>query len=176
MLQLEGVITPSGAVRISPLHDRLVLFWADKTVWSMTPSRATMISEHQYGIIMHMMLVKTVKSSVLERFAGGLPRSAWLVSCCFYYMFFSSFLIFLFLCFYHLWSVECHKDGAGRCELQPAELRAMAPGPEPRPAGRRSWKTNENELKTMDLYGKIWKYSETFMEIHGNCTKSWPRL
>jgi len=54
-LQLEGVITPTGAVRISPMQDRLVLFWADKTVWSMTPSRASMISEHQYGIVMHMM-------------------------------------------------------------------------------------------------------------------------
>jgi len=55
ILQLEGVITPTGAVRISPKQDRLVVFWADKTVWSMTPSRAGMISEHQYGIIMHMM-------------------------------------------------------------------------------------------------------------------------
>eukprot|EP00913_Durusdinium_trenchii_P013516 g12688.t1 len=55
VLQLEGVITPTGAVRISPVADRLVLFWADKTVWSMTPSRSSMISEHQYGIIMHMM-------------------------------------------------------------------------------------------------------------------------
>jgi len=54
-LQLEGVITPTGAVRIPAMHDRLVLFWADKTVWSMTPSRASMISEHQMGIIMHMM-------------------------------------------------------------------------------------------------------------------------
>lgn len=32
VLQLEGVITPTGAVRISPVADRLVLFWADKTV------------------------------------------------------------------------------------------------------------------------------------------------
>ncbi|CAK9083842.1 unnamed protein product [Durusdinium trenchii] len=48
VLQLEGVITPTGAVRISPVADRLVLFWADKTVWSMTPSRSSMISEHQW--------------------------------------------------------------------------------------------------------------------------------
>ena len=31
-MQLEGVITPTGAVRISPVADKLVLFWADKTV------------------------------------------------------------------------------------------------------------------------------------------------
>lgn len=49
------MITPTGAVRINPAHDRLVLFWADKTVWSMTRSRANMIIEHQYGIIMHLM-------------------------------------------------------------------------------------------------------------------------
>jgi len=55
-LQLEGVVTPTGAVRIAPIHDRLVLFWADKVVWSMTPSRAGMISEHQFGIIAHMMV------------------------------------------------------------------------------------------------------------------------
>lgn len=54
-LQLEGVITPTGAVSIAPVHDRLVLFWADKTVWSIRPSQASMISEHQYCIIMQMM-------------------------------------------------------------------------------------------------------------------------
>jgi len=54
-LQLEGVITPTGAVSIQPVHDRLVLFWADKTVWSVRPSQATRISEHQYCIIMQLM-------------------------------------------------------------------------------------------------------------------------
>mmetsp|Transcript_77299 Transcript_77299/g.244234 ORF Transcript_77299/g.244234 Transcript_77299/m.244234 type:complete len:287 (-) Transcript_77299:1220-2080(-) len=54
-LQLEGVITPTGAVSIAPIHDRLVLFWSDKTVWSVRPSQASMISEHQYAILMHMM-------------------------------------------------------------------------------------------------------------------------
>lgn len=62
-LQLEGVITPTGAVRITPAHDRLVLFWADKTVWSMTRSRASLISEHQYGIIMHLMAKEKEKIS-----------------------------------------------------------------------------------------------------------------
>jgi len=54
-LQLEGVITPTGAVSITPLHDRLVLFWSDRTVWSMRPSYANMISEHQYAVIVHLM-------------------------------------------------------------------------------------------------------------------------
>lgn len=54
-LQLEGVVTPTGAVKIPPIHDRLVLFWADKTVWSMTPSRASMISEFQFGMKMNFL-------------------------------------------------------------------------------------------------------------------------
>lgn len=54
-LQLEGVITPTGAVSIAPCHDRLVLFWADKTVWSVRPSQASTISEHQYAIVANLM-------------------------------------------------------------------------------------------------------------------------
>jgi len=55
-LQLEGVVTPTGGVQIAPVADRLVLFWADKTVWSMTPSRAKLISEFQFGITMNFMV------------------------------------------------------------------------------------------------------------------------
>lgn len=73
VLQLEGVITPTGAVRISPMQDRLVLFWADKTVWSMTPSRSSMISEHQYGIIMHMMAKGEVNYNP-QNFARWFPE------------------------------------------------------------------------------------------------------
>eukprot|EP00933_Yihiella_yeosuensis_P021630 TRINITY_DN17095_c0_g1_i1.p1 TRINITY_DN17095_c0_g1~~TRINITY_DN17095_c0_g1_i1.p1 ORF type:complete len:407 (+),score=87.66 TRINITY_DN17095_c0_g1_i1:146-1366(+) len=54
-LQLEGVITPTGGASIAPVHDRLVVFWADKTVWSVLPSTAGMISEHQYGIILNWL-------------------------------------------------------------------------------------------------------------------------
>jgi len=56
LLQLEGVVTPTGAVQIAPMADRLVLFWADKTVWSMTPSRAKLISDFQFGITMSFMV------------------------------------------------------------------------------------------------------------------------
>jgi hypothetical protein len=74
-LQLEGVITPTGAARIAPLHDRLVMFWSDKTVWSMTPSRASLISEHQYGIIMHMVARDREKISYNpEQFARWFPE------------------------------------------------------------------------------------------------------
>mmetsp|Transcript_100751 Transcript_100751/g.194723 ORF Transcript_100751/g.194723 Transcript_100751/m.194723 type:complete len:385 (+) Transcript_100751:36-1190(+) len=55
-LQLEGVITPTGAVSIAPLHDRLVLCWSDRTVWSMRPSYANRISEHQYAVLVHLMV------------------------------------------------------------------------------------------------------------------------
>jgi len=54
-LQLEGVITPTGAASIAPVHDRLVLFWSDKTVWSVRPSQASIISEHQFAIVTHLM-------------------------------------------------------------------------------------------------------------------------
>jgi hypothetical protein len=54
-LQLEGVISPTGQVRIPAMHDRLVLFWADKVVWSMSPSQVTSISDHQFFIMTHLM-------------------------------------------------------------------------------------------------------------------------
>lgn len=54
-LQLEGVISPTGAASVAPFHDRLVMFWADKTVWSMRPSQATTISEHQFALHMELM-------------------------------------------------------------------------------------------------------------------------
>lgn len=74
-LQLEGVITPTGAVSIAPVHDRLVLFWADKTVWSIRPSQATMISEHQYCMVMQLMAEdhKLVKYDP-ETFARWFPE------------------------------------------------------------------------------------------------------
>jgi len=54
-LQLEGVITPTGAVNIAPMHDRLVMFWADKTVWSIGRSQASLINEHHYCIMLSLM-------------------------------------------------------------------------------------------------------------------------
>ncbi|CAK0834407.1 unnamed protein product [Prorocentrum cordatum] len=38
-LQLEGVISPTGQVSLDPQHDRLVMFWSDKTVWSIAPTQ-----------------------------------------------------------------------------------------------------------------------------------------
>lgn len=49
-LQLEGVITPTGAASVIPRHDRLALFWADKTVWSMRRHLATCMSDYMYAL------------------------------------------------------------------------------------------------------------------------------
>merc|ERR1719401_3302407 len=75
-LQLEGVITPTGAVRIAPVHDRLVMFWSDKTVWSMRPCQATMISEHQFFIQMHLLVQDPKKNIDYDpnRFARWFPQ------------------------------------------------------------------------------------------------------
>jgi len=54
-LQLEGVITPTGAAAIAPLSDRLVMFWSDRTVWSMRQSRANTMREHSFGVKMDLM-------------------------------------------------------------------------------------------------------------------------
>ena len=152
MLQLEGVITPSGAVRISPLHDRLVLFWADKTVWSMTPSRATMISEHQYGIIMHMMLVKTVKSSVLERFSLEVcldPCGLFLaVSICF------SHLFSFFERFYHQGLAEA----AVRRRFGASNAIRMARGDvNYNPQNFARWHLGQNHVRQAEDHGKRMK-------------------
>lgn len=83
-LQLEGVITPTGQVSIAPQNDRLVLFWADRTVWSMRPSRATTMSEHQFGFKMQM-IAENVKDVDYDpnRFSRWFPElkgasMAWL--------------------------------------------------------------------------------------------------
>jgi hypothetical protein len=54
-LQLEGIISPTGQVSIDPQHDRLVMFWSDKTVWSIAPTQANIISEHHYHMVLNLM-------------------------------------------------------------------------------------------------------------------------
>lgn len=53
-LVLEGVIYPGNTRTIEPLHDRLVMFWSDRTVYSVRPSQARTISEHRYDLRIRM--------------------------------------------------------------------------------------------------------------------------
>lgn len=55
-LQLEGVKTPTGGVSIAPAHDRLVMFWSDRSVWSMRPVQAPSMNEFQFGIQMTLVV------------------------------------------------------------------------------------------------------------------------
>eukprot|EP00929_Paragymnodinium_shiwhaense_P010397 TRINITY_DN115015_c0_g1_i1.p1 TRINITY_DN115015_c0_g1~~TRINITY_DN115015_c0_g1_i1.p1 ORF type:complete len:399 (+),score=83.08 TRINITY_DN115015_c0_g1_i1:80-1276(+) len=55
-LQLEGVITPTGGVSIAPANDRLVMFWSDKTVWSVRPVQSPTMQDFQFGVKMQLVV------------------------------------------------------------------------------------------------------------------------
>lgn len=75
-LQLEGVVTPTGATSVAPVHDRLVIFWADKTVWSFRPHHATAIREYEYMVVMRMMAEDPFEAVDYDpkRFAAWFPE------------------------------------------------------------------------------------------------------
>jgi len=55
VLQLENVITQTGTARCPPVSDILMLYWADRVVWSVSPTKAATPDQHRYAL--HLRLI-----------------------------------------------------------------------------------------------------------------------